>query len=78
MRITIPDIKKKKAEGKKITMITSYDAPFTKIIDKSGTWFAYENQRLGQGRENAKDFLKEDIKLANKIETAIREKLASL
>lgn len=49
-----------------------------KIIEKSGTWFTYENQKLGQGRENVKNFLKEDIKLANKIEEAIKKKISFL
>ena len=36
MRITIPDILKKKAEGKKITMLTAYDFPFAQIVDEAG------------------------------------------
>ncbi len=55
MRVTIPDIKKKKAENKKITMLTSYDAPFTKIIDKSGIDIILVGDSLGmvvQGNEN--------------------------
>lgn len=55
MRVTIPDIKKKKAENKKITMLTSYDAPFTKIIDKCGIDVILVGDSLGmvvQGNEN--------------------------
>jgi recombination protein RecA len=44
-----------------------------KIVDKSGTWFAYSGERLGQGRENAKQFLKEHPPVAEKIERAIRQ-----
>jgi recombination protein RecA len=42
------------------------------IVDKSGAWFSYDSQRLGQGRENSKTFLKENPDLAAKIEAAIR------
>ncbi|MEW6087222.1 MAG: recombinase RecA [bacterium] len=44
------------------------------IIEKSGSWYTYKNERIGQGRENAKGFLKGNPKLANEIETKIREK----
>ncbi len=43
------------------------------IIDKSGAWISYGGQRIGQGRENAKTFLKENPQIANAIEKAIRE-----
>src|SRR5262249_22453936 len=42
------------------------------IVEKSGSWFSYENQRIGQGRENAKAFLAENPDIAAKIEAAIR------
>ena len=42
------------------------------IVEKSGAWFSYDGQRIGQGRENAKGFLKENPKIANAIERAIR------
>jgi recombination protein RecA len=42
------------------------------IIEKSGSWFSYENQRIGQGRENAKAFLAENPDIAAKIEAAVR------
>lgn len=44
------------------------------IIDKSGSWFAYENNKIGQGRENAKDFLKANPDIAKKVENTIRSK----
>ena len=43
------------------------------IVDKSGAWFSYEGDRLGQGRENAKQFLKANPAIMNEIEMAIRE-----
>jgi recombination protein RecA len=43
------------------------------IVEKSGAWFSYDSQRLGQGRENAKAFLKANPDVADKIEHAIRE-----
>jgi recombination protein RecA len=44
------------------------------IVEKSGTWYAYEGQRIGQGRENAKQFLKENPKVMEKMEKEILEK----
>ena len=44
------------------------------ILEKSGAWYAYEGERIGQGRENARDFLKEHKDVAAKIETKVREK----
>lgn len=43
------------------------------IVEKSGSWFSYNSQRLGQGRENAKQFLKDNVEVANEIELAIRQ-----
>jgi recombination protein RecA len=43
------------------------------VVEKSGAWFSYDSQRLGQGRENAKAFLKSNPDIAAKIERAIRE-----
>lgn len=44
------------------------------IVDKSGAWFAYKDYKLGQGRENAKEFLKQNPNVSNEIEKLIREK----
>ena len=44
------------------------------IINKSGTWFSYNDIRLGQGRENAKQYLKDNPEIALEIENKIREK----
>ena len=43
------------------------------IVEKSGAWFSYNSQRLGQGRENAKQFLRDNPDAANEIETSIRQ-----
>jgi recombination protein RecA len=45
------------------------------IIEKSGAWFAYNGEKLGQGRENVKEYLKNNPNLATEIETKIREKM---
>jgi len=45
------------------------------IIDKSGAWYAYNNEKIGQGRENAKQFLRDHPLIAQEIETKIRETL---
>jgi recombination protein RecA len=42
------------------------------VVEKSGSWFSYEGQRIGQGRENAKTYLKENADVADEIENAIR------
>lgn len=44
------------------------------IIDKSGAWFSFQDERIGQGRENAKTYLTENEELAQRIEYLIREK----
>ena len=43
------------------------------IIEKSGSWFSYNDERIGQGRENAKSFLKEHSEMAGQIEMQLRE-----
>lgn len=43
------------------------------VVEKSGSWFSYDSQRIGQGRENAKSFLKSNPDIADKIELAIRQ-----
>ncbi len=48
------------------------------IVEKSGAWFSYKTQRIGQGRENAKQFLRENPKLAAEIEATIRANAAGL
>jgi len=43
------------------------------IVEKSGAWFSFDDQRIGQGRENAKQFLKDNPDIAAKIEQRLRE-----
>jgi recombination protein RecA len=42
------------------------------VVEKSGAWFSYDGQRIGQGRENAKNFLRANPQMANTIEAKIR------
>ncbi|MEL6280180.1 MAG: recombinase RecA, partial [Pseudomonadota bacterium] len=42
------------------------------VVDKSGAWYSYGDQRIGQGRENAKQFLKDNEDIAREIEGKIR------
>lgn len=45
------------------------------VIDKSGSWFSYAGDRIGQGRENARNFLKENADIRLAIDRTLREKL---
>ena len=45
----------------------------SEIIEKSGSWYSYKTERIGQGRENAKTFLKENPDIAEEIESLIRQ-----
>jgi recombination protein RecA len=49
-----------------------------KIVEKSGAWLSYGDLRIGQGRENAKQFLRENPELANEIEMKLRKHLGLL
>jgi recombination protein RecA len=49
-----------------------------KIVDKSGAWFAFGGDRLGQGRENSKQFLKDNPQMARVIEDKVRKELGLL
>lgn len=53
-------------EGELVDMAVSYD-----IIQKSGAWFSYEGEKIGQGRDNAREFLKENIDIKNEILTKV-------
>jgi recombination protein RecA len=46
------------------------------VLEKSGTWMSYGDQRLGQGRENVRNYLRENPTLAKEIEAKVREKAA--
>jgi recombination protein RecA len=43
-----------------------------KVVEKSGAWFSYSGERLGQGRENSKQTLKDNPELLRRIETEVR------
>jgi len=45
------------------------------IIEKSGAWYSYKGERLGQGRDNTRTFLKENADILSQIEAEVREKL---
>lgn len=57
-------------EGIILDMATDLD-----ILEKSGSWYSYQSNRLGQGRENIKQFFKENPAVADEIEVQIRQKL---
>jgi recombination protein RecA len=46
-----------------------------KLIDKSGAWYAYQGEKIGQGKDNAREFLKEHVDTAAEIERQIRDRL---
>jgi recombination protein RecA len=48
------------------------------IVEKSGAWFSHDSQRIGQGRENAKAWLRDNPEVAAKIEAAIRANAAGV
>ncbi len=48
------------------------------VIEKSGSWFSYKGERIGQGRENARQFLKDNPDIRNNIETELRKALGLL
>ncbi len=47
------------------------------IIDKSGSWYAYKGDKIGQGKENVKNYLKDNPEIAQEIEALVREKICS-
>ncbi|MBE6131518.1 MAG: recombinase RecA [Erysipelotrichaceae bacterium] len=57
-------------EGELLDLAVKYD-----IIDKSGAWFSYKGERLGQGRENVKEMLRTNPNLESEIEKLVREAL---
>jgi recombination protein RecA len=48
------------------------------VVEKSGSWLSFGGERIGQGRENARVFLKEHTDIRDKLETALRKKLGLL
>jgi len=48
------------------------------VVEKSGAWFSYDSQRIGQGRENSKQFLRDNPKVADSIEKKIRDQSSTI
>ena len=48
------------------------------IVQKSGSWFSYNTDKLGQGRDTVKQLLQDNPELANEIEVKIREKIKEM
>ena len=48
------------------------------VVEKSGAWYAYKGEKIGQGRENAKIYLEKNPKVAVEIEEAIRDQSSSI
>ena len=46
-----------------------------KLVDKAGAWYSYNGDRIGQGKDNAREFLRENPDIAREIENKIRESL---
>jgi recombination protein RecA len=46
-----------------------------KIVDKSGAWYAYNGEKIGQGKDNAREFLRENPELSHEIENKVRESM---
>jgi len=57
-------------EGDILDLAANYN-----IINKSGAWYAYNGDKIGQGRENAKIYLKEHPEMMEEVEAKVREKL---
>jgi recombination protein RecA len=45
------------------------------VLEKSGSWYAYNGEKIGQGKDNAREFLRENPDLAHEIENRIRESM---
>jgi recombination protein RecA len=57
-------------EGDLLDLAVNYN-----IVEKSGSWFSYKGERLGQGRDNVKNLLKENLELLERIETDVKAEL---
>jgi len=59
-------------EGELVDMASEHN-----VIEKLGAWYSYNGERIGQGRENARDLLRANPKIADEIEAKLRAKLAT-
>jgi len=57
-------------EGELIELGVKHD-----MIDKAGAWYSYNGDRIGQGKDNVRNYMKENPEMAQEIETALRDKL---
>ena len=48
-----------------------------KLVEKSGAWYSYDGERIGQGKENARQYLKENPAVMTKLETTLRAQLVA-
>jgi recombination protein RecA len=46
-----------------------------RVLEKSGAWYAYKGEKIGQGKDNAREFLRENPELAREIENRVRESM---
>ncbi|MGS0758022.1 recombinase RecA, partial [Roseateles sp. GG27B] len=46
-----------------------------KVVEKAGSWYAYQGEKIGQGKDNAREFLRENPAIAREIENKVRESL---
>ena len=46
-----------------------------KVVDKAGAWYAYSGEKIGQGKDNAREFLRENPDIAREIENKVRDSL---
>ena len=49
-----------------------------KLIEKAGAWYGYHGEKIGQGKDNAREYLKENPKIANEIDAKIRANIKAL
>jgi recombination protein RecA len=47
-----------------------------RVVEKSGAWYAYNGEKIGQGKDNAREFLRENPDVAREIENKVRESLS--
>ena len=64
---------RKGAEGLNIATGEWIDLVKAGVVEKSGSWFSYNSTRIGQGRDNAREFLKANVEMAKEIEAAVRK-----
>ena len=67
----LKEFKKFISKGNILDMAVNLD-----IIEKAGSWFSYDGNRIGQGRENVKKYLKENPEILQEVEKKVRENFA--